>query len=419
MSTNSTQVGSQNQLTKEIFLSDAQGKALAQFDEWFQAARQCYRGRDRDGDDLDDCPSVPQVFKIFGFAGSGKTTIAARKAQDLGSGIMAATFTGKAALVMRKKGFHCSTIHSLIYVPEMVQVLDEQGNPTGEETLDFVINDESDLWNAKLLVVDEVSMVGEELGKDLLSFNVPILVLGDPGQLPPISGAGFFTKGRPDVMLTEIHRQALDNPIIKMSMDIRLGRGVRSGTHGESRVLTKVQFQREREGLLLGADQVLCGLNKTRKTLNIDIRKYLGFELLAQPMVGDKLICLRNNRKKRLFNGGMWQVVAPPQFDGETFALKLNSLDQSGVSIGGGSHKDNQIQVPLEFFTGTEDTLPPSKRRKFDEFDFGNAITTHKAQGSQWDHVLVYNENYCFRESAVQWLYTAVTRAAERIDLVV
>ena len=140
---------------------------------------------------------------------------------------------------------------------------------------------------------------------------------------------------------------------------------------------------------------------------------------MAQPMIGDKLICLRNNRKKRLFNGGMWQVVAPPQFDGETFDLKLTSLDQQGINIGGGVAKDNQIQVPLEFFIGDEDKLLASKRRKFDEFDFGYAITTHKSQGSQWDHVLVYNENYCFRESAVQWLYTAVTRAAERIDLVI
>lgn len=416
MSINPTQLGSS--LKKEVTLSELQGKALAQFDEWFTKAKSIYRGRDG-VDERGEFPSVPQVFRIFGFAGSGKTTIAARKAQDLGSGIVAATFTGKAALVMRKKGFNCSTIHSLIYVPEMVPVLDDKGNPTGEETLDFVLNDESDLWNAKLLVIDEVSMVPEDIGKDLLSFNIPILVLGDPGQLPPISGAGYFTKGRPDVMLTEIHRQALDNPIIKMSMDVRLGRGIRSGSYGESRVMNKVQFQREREGLLTNCDQVLCGINRTRRTINADIRKYNGFEMLAQPMVGDKLICLRNNRRKRLFNGGMWQVVAPPQFDGEVFDLKLTSLDQQGVNIGGGIAKDNQVQVPLEFFIGEEEKLLASKRRRYEEFDFGYAITVHKAQGSQYDHVLVYNENYCFRDYPVQHLYTAITRAAERIDLVV
>lgn len=408
-------------MNNDIQISEAQGKALARFDEWFAKARLHYSGRDRavDEDGRPEEAPVAQVFKLFGFAGSGKTTLAAFKAKQLGGSVLAATYTGKAALVMRKKGFSCSTIHSLIYIPEMVPVLDKEGNPTGEETLDFVLNEESDLWNAKLLIVDEVSMVNEELGKDLLSFNRPILVLGDPGQLPPVNGTGFFVNGKPDVMLTEIHRQALDNPIIRMSMDVRLGRGVKLGAHGESRVMTKAQFTRSREGLLLQADQVICGLNRTRRTLNADIRKYLGFDLVAQPMVSDKLICLRNNRKKRLFNGGMWQVVSPPQFDGETFDLKLTSLDQPGVVIGGGLQKDNQIQVPLEFFIGEEDKLPASKRRKFDEFDFGNAITCHKSQGSQYNHGLVYNENYCFRESAIQWLYTAITRMAEKIDLVI
>lgn len=412
---------SQPELKKEISLSEAQGKALGQFDEWFAKASKFYRGKFTD---LDENPSVPQIFKIFGFAGSGKTTIAARKAQDLGGGILAATYTGKAALVMRKKGFDCSTIHSLIYQPKMMPVLDEKGEPTGEEQLEFVLNEESDLWNAKLLVVDEVSMVNEELAKDLLSFNRPILVLGDPGQLPPVSGTGYFMQGRPDVMLVEIHRQALNNPIIKMSMDIRLGRGTRLGVYENpngseaSRVILKRQLQKERD--LLAPDQVICGLNRTRRTFNNDIRQYKGFEYAVQPQIGDKLICLRNNRKKRLFNGGMWQVAAPPMFDGETFELKLNSLDQVGVTVGGGTtNKDNIIKVPMEFFMGEEEKLPQSKRRKFDEFDFGYAITAHKSQGSQWDSVLVYNENYCFRDSAVQWLYTAVTRAAEQLTLVI
>lgn len=387
-------------------LSEAQGKALKAFDEWFAQASKWYTGRDiEDGD-----PPVSQVFKIFGFAGSGKTTLAAFKAKSIGRGVMAATFTGKAALVMRKKGFNCSTIHSLIYKPEMIEVLDAQGNPTGEEQLDFVLNEESDLWHAKLLIVDEVSMVGEDLGRDLLSFNVPILVLGDPGQLPPISGAGFFTKSRPDVMLTEIHRQALNNPIIKMSMDVRLGRGVKTGSYGESRVLTKSEFLRNREGWLLGADQVLCGINRTRRTLNADIRKYKGFDLMAQPMVNDKLICLRNSKKEGLFNGGMWRVEEPPQFDGEVFEMPLSSLDTSLKA---------RVKVPLEFFTGEEDKLLAAKRRKFHEFDFGYGITVHKSQGSQYDYVLVYNENYCFRESAIQHLYTAITRAAEKLTLVV
>ena len=56
-----------------------------------------------------------------------------------------------------------------------------------------------------------------------MSFGVPVLVLGDPAQLPPIQGGGYFTEAEPDAMLTEVHRQAFDNPIVRLSMDVRAG----------------------------------------------------------------------------------------------------------------------------------------------------------------------------------------------------
>ena len=77
-------------------------------------------------------------------------------------------------------------------------------------------------------------MVDAELGRDLMSFGVPVLVLGDPAQLPPIQGGGFFTEAEPDMMLTEVHRQAEDNPIIRLSMDIRAGRDLDLGRYGET-----------------------------------------------------------------------------------------------------------------------------------------------------------------------------------------
>ena len=71
-------------------------------------------------------------------------------------------------------------------------------------------------------MIDECSMVDEELGRDLLSFGKPILVLGDPAQLPPVKGGGFFTETAPDVMLTEIHRQAEGSAIIRASRAARV-----------------------------------------------------------------------------------------------------------------------------------------------------------------------------------------------------
>ena len=168
----------------------------------------------------------PQVFRLFGYAGTGKTTLAKHLAEDVDGKVAFAAFTGKAALVMRAKGcVGASTIHSLIY----------RARESGEETPSFDLWDEAPASKAKLIVIDECSMVDADLGRDLLSFGVPVLVLGDPAQLPPISGGGFFTDAEPDMMLTEVHRQAQDNPIVRLSMDVREGRALAYGDDGERR----------------------------------------------------------------------------------------------------------------------------------------------------------------------------------------
>ena len=143
----------------------------------------------------------PQVFRLFGYAGTGKTTLARHIADGVDGKVLYTAFTGKAASVMRSKGCEgASTIHSLIYKPR----------ESGEEIPSFDLWDEAPASKAKLIIVDECSMVDAELGRDLLSFGVPLLVLGDPAQLPPIQGGGFFTDAEPDAMLTEVHRQAED-----------------------------------------------------------------------------------------------------------------------------------------------------------------------------------------------------------------
>ena len=142
---------------------------------------------------------TPQVFRLFGYAGTGKTTLARHIADGVSGNVKFAAFTGKAALVMRNKGCdNASTIHSLIY----------RTRESGEEQPSFELWDDAPASKAKLIVIDECSMVDAELGRDLMSFDCPLLVLGDPAQLPPIQGGGFFTDADPDAMLTEVHRQA-------------------------------------------------------------------------------------------------------------------------------------------------------------------------------------------------------------------
>jgi exodeoxyribonuclease V len=236
--------------------SDLQARAICEIKDWFT-----------------NRTHEQQVFRVFGYAGSGKTTLTRHAIDELGldtmvkgadgivSGagrVLYAAFTGKAALVMTRKGTPASTIHSLIYrvseataaeierveaeiaeikakLPTLdpaARLFEESRLRSLEIRLDdihkprFVLNEQSIVRDAALIVLDEVSMVGDEMARDLLAFGKPILVLGDPGQLPPIKGDGAFTNTAPDVMLTEIHRQAGESAIIRLATMARQGRPI-------------------------------------------------------------------------------------------------------------------------------------------------------------------------------------------------
>ena len=177
------------------------------------------------------------MFRLFGYAGTGKTTLARHIADGVEGEVKYAAFTGKAALVMRNKGCDdASTIHSLIY----------RARETRDEQPTFELWDDAPASKAKLIVIDECSMVDAELGRDLMSFGCPLLVLGDPAQLPPIQGGGFFTDSEPDAMLTEVHRQAQDDPIVRLSMDVREGRELEVGRYGETEVVSRSELDPDR-----------------------------------------------------------------------------------------------------------------------------------------------------------------------------
>lgn len=346
-------------------------------------------------------PSGPQVFKLMGYAGTGKTTLAKTIADDVKGDVCYGAFTGKAASVMRRKGCTgASTIHSMIYK------LDDD-----DETQDpkFILNRDSDVKDAKLVIIDECSMVDEKIGKDLLSFGTKVLVIGDPAQLPPISGTGFFTSGEPDCMLTEVHRQARDNPIIRLSMQIRMGERLTIGTYGTTRILTRDDID---QSDVLDVDQVIVGLNKTRQKYNARIRELLG-RSGPMPEKGDKLVCLRNDREKRLFNGTLWTAHRMRRYSKDCMvSLDINRDDNP-------LPKPRRVKVREEFFTGAEGNLEWQDKRGTQEFTYGYALTCHKCQGSQWDNITVFDEGGSFREDAIRWRYTAVTRAAEKLTMVV
>jgi exodeoxyribonuclease V len=250
-------------------------------------------------------------------------------------------------------------------------------------------------------------MVDEELGRDLLSFGRPVLVLGDPAQLPPVKGGGYFTQAEPDVMLTEVHRQAQDNPIIHLSMKVREGGRLEPGAYGGSRVIRRREID---AGTVMQADQVLVGMNRTRRLYNTRLRELNGYRD-PMPAAGEKLVCLRNDKTKGLLNGGTWtiQTLRPP----------LNNFIRMDVMPDGESRRRPvEVSVLRDFFEGKEEEIPFVLRRESDEFTYGYALTVHKAQGSQWDDLVLFDESYAFREHRSRWLYTGLTRAAERITVV-
>jgi exodeoxyribonuclease-5 len=338
------------------------------------------------------------VFRLFGYAGTGKTTLARHIAEGAPRGVAFAAFTGKAAHVMRGKGcVGAGTIHSLIYRSRG----EDENGPT------FTLNDDSVAGKVGLIIIDECSMVDEEIGRDLLSFGTPVLVLGDPAQLPPVSGGGFFTAAEPDVMLTEVHRQAAENPIIRMSMTIREGGALEAGSYGGSRVIGRDDIDHED---VLSADQVLVGRNATRRSYNTRIRALLS-RPDPVPVAGDTLVCLRNDRKRGLLNGSLWTVDAARK--ARKGLLRYALTPQEGEA-----GKATTVSINPAFFDGTAEALTWPERKRSDEFDFGYVLTVHKAQGSQWDDVVLFDESFAFREHRARWLYTGITRAAERITVV-
>ncbi|GGE40965.1 ATP-binding protein [Agaricicola taiwanensis] len=342
--------------------------------------------------------STPQIFRLFGYAGTGKTTLARHLAEGVDGKVQFAAFTGKAALVMREKGCHnASTIHSLIY----------RTRERNEEAPNFELWDDAPASRAKLIVIDECSMVDAELGRDLLSFGVPLLVLGDPAQLPPIQGGGFFTSGEPDAMLTEVHRQAEDDPIVRLSMEVRAGKRLEPRDFGQTQVVRKADFDAARA---LEADQLLVGRNNTRKAYNARMRLRRGFED-PLPIAGDRLVCLRNNKRKALFNGGLWNVTERAVSKSHIVTMHIFSDD------GMGAHA--KVSVRPECFIGEIEKFDWLERKAYDEFDYGYALTVHKAQGSQWDDVVLFDESFAFPDARERWLYTGITRAAKRLTVVV
>jgi len=354
---------------------------------------------------------------LGGYAGTGKTTLMGyfRKKLKKKTKVAFCSFTGKATRVLKSKleetgaifpNDSVSTIHGLIYSP----IENEK-----EEIIGWKRREEV---GADLIIVDEASMVDGEIWSDLQSYGIPILAVGDHGQLPPINGS-FNLMERPDLKLEEIHRQAKENPIIKLSILARergvipaidFGNGVRKlrKDSGETQEIVEEELGKYNRETL-----VLCGYNSTRVKLNKVIRNRLGLES-EEPVAGDRVICLRNNWTEEIYNGMLGTVVKIKKKNDDWYEAEIETDWQQKSYRGLISVEQFNQQGGLNF------TDKRWKITKGDLFDFGYALTVHKAQGSQAKKVILFEEKFGRdnEEAWRRWLYTAVTRAEKELIII-
>ena len=391
-----------------------------------------------------------QVFVLSGYAGTGKTFLIdylVREELKLKAGTEAVFVspTGKAAANLVRNGTIAGTVHGLIYVRDFEEMdVDENGEIVEGDYISFIKKDKID-EKIKLIIIDEASMINETVLIDLLSFGVKCLFCGDGAQLPPVNGTCPLLEN-PHFTLKEIVRQAADNPIVQVATMARQGENIPYGNYGDKVcVIPKARISgAARKRLFLEADQILCGRNKTRNALNAEIRRYKGIPQEEQlPIEGEKLICTLNDWEKPLDKAGRFHLVngiigtaqnvkesfddlASMDFTADFMQESVRVPFDTGIFIRGKyRHKYGERSVTLTdgsvAHEGNYEVLRKLrivKEEPICRFEFAYAVTCHKAQGSEFDFVIVFDESWAFGEERNRWLYTAITRAKEKLLII-
>ena len=362
-----------------------------------------------------------QVFEIAGYAGTGKTTVVNTLIDELQldkDDVLFTAFVGKATLVLSMKGCKAKTICSTFYDCIDVAMKDELGNViivNGKVRYSRKFIKKKELpSNIKLIIIDEASMLNETYKADILSFNIPIIVLGDLHQLPPVFGDPAFLQ-EPDVVLTEIMRQQEDNPIVYLATLARNGIRLPLNQYADKCLVCNKSDIKNEYDIYRNSDIVICGKNVTRDMLNNFIRTDVYGIKSPDIIEGDKIICRQNNWNECLneniflINGMVGYVVNidKKSYDGRNLRIDFRPEFM----------EDNyflDIDIDYKYMN-----LPHDRKKTYvtyaNKFEYGYAITCHLSQGSQYNKVLVYNEYMGDRDYYSKWLYTAITRAIDKL----
>lgn len=361
---------------------------------------------------------------IAGYAGVGKSTLIKFivSALDFAPEEVAyVTFTGKASEVLREKGNpNAMTAHKLLYHSKQL--------PSGK----FIYRPRPYI-DFNLVIVDEVSMLPRDMWQLLLSHRVHVIACGDPFQIPPIDeNQDNHVLDNPHIFLDEIMRQAKESDIIRLSMDIREGRKIVPREGKDAQVFDKSQLV---DGMYYWADQILVATNRTRYDINSYIRERDG--RVVDPEIGDKVICLRNcwntmsqEKHDPLINGTIGWIEDMCRVD-RKYILNGHEISVPILQATIATKNDKYVDLPIDYTaltTGKKYLNPKQeyaiRRNKENpelpiEFNYGYAITGHRAQGSQWGKILTIEENFPTNPiEHSRWLYTCVTRAADKLTLV-
>lgn len=370
-------------------LNDDQIKIHDYVMDWFKSSRGRYR-----------------LLTFGGYAGTGKTYTLGKICKTLsqeqsGTKIGFLTFTGKASTVLLSKikpfmrdTDYCGTIHSVVYV--MLGEIEKNGRKIP------VYGKRATKPDLDLIIIDEASMVSQKIFDDIFEYNIPILAVGDHGQLPPVKET-FNLMENPDMKLEKIIRQAEGNPIIHMARLAREEGKIEYGDYGQGCIKTRnieVLHQHQYDSL---ESMMLCALNQTRNKMNAFARGKLGIASII-PINGEPVICLLNNRSEMIFNGNIGTLKSFEIIDEATANICVDLIDREFNGF-----------VDIEQFG--KKYLDKKDAYDLNYFDWAYCITVWKSQGSEWKNILLMEEYIPSMDDDIRrkFLYTACTRAREKL----
>jgi exodeoxyribonuclease V len=395
------------------------------------------------------------LLTIGGLGGSGKTTLLSELAKHFPTPTAYITPTGRATSVLARKlaagGTHitklqrppdgkpigrkwrhlfdaslpsdggpplCTTYHRLLLRPVV--------DPQTEELLGW--KERLDLDRAYgLICLDEGSMISDRMLGILQARGVPVLAVGDHGQLSPVKDSGSLMQN-PMLRLEQIHRQLEGSSIIALAHHVRGGGRLRDFKGWDENCVLRSRSEEEavvRETLAEPSRldvTFIAWANKTRVRINRLARQLQGYE--GPPVPGEPIVALHNYGN--VCNGMRGLLAQPSFFDERRDWILHANVEFPDDMMAGDWHEMNayqfnrvypfanldelrQIGIPAETISGGGRL-----------FDFGYCLTCHKAQGSQFSHavVIVDRAERPSEDDWRRWIYTSATRAQTKLTII-